>query len=396
MMAPVPLSTVDHMWTANMAGPLQFVAEFGAVLDAERIVAAYIETAREFVGADAALVQLDERTLAMDVDHPRPEIRATVADADMPLSECLDPVEIGVGNVLARGRVVTRGDRTAVGLSMSHGLADGYGLFFFLAAWAARARGARFLSPNCDRGVLTRPHARERDRVDPAALRRAGFVRVEPGPALPELAVHTGRMNLTEFEAQAADSPLSSDDLLAASLFRDYAMAKARAGAGTRQVTLACPVDIRRQVRQLGPTYFGNGFVQVLLDVDTERVCDASVAEIAAWVREEIAGAPERIDDAVAELEAFLQVYGVAGLDRVWGYPPSSGFLVSNVSRIPASWLNFGAGAPTSLVTPSRRPRQDGCYLLPDPGQEHSLQWASTLDHEPALRPGPREQSANG
>ncbi|MCC3317287.1 acyltransferase [Nocardia africana] len=380
-MAPVPLSTVDHMWTANMAGPLQFVVEFGEVLDADRIVEAYVETAREFVGADAALVQLDERTLAMDVDDPRPAIRATVAESTVPLSECLDPVEIGVGHVLARGRVVTRGDRTAVGLSMSHGLADGYGMFFFLAAWAARARGARFLSPRCDREVLTRPQARDRDSVDPDALRRAGFVIVEPDLVLPELDVHTGRLDLTECEAQAEVSGLSTADLVAAGLFRDYAATK-----DTELVTLACPVDIRRFVRELGPTYFGNAFVQVLVDVETERVRNASVPEIAGWVRDAVATAPGRIDDAIAELEAFLQVHGIAGLDRVWGYPPQSGFLVSNLSRIPASWLDFGAGPPVGLVTPGRRPRQDGCYLLPDPERAHSLQWASTLEHEPAAR----------
>ncbi|WP_227979782.1 acyltransferase [Nocardia spumae] len=378
-MAPVPLSTVDHMWTANMAGPLQFVVEFDAVLDPDQLVRAYAETAREFVGADAALVRLDDRTLGMDVDDPQPGIRATVAESEAPLSECLDPVQIGEGNVLARGRVVTRGHRTAVGLSMSHGLADGYGMFFFLAAWAARARGARFLAPRCDRTVLTRPQARTRDRVDPEALRRAGFVLVEPDAALPELEVGTGRLDLTEFEAQAAASPLSTSDLVAASLFRDYAAASA-----AEQVTLACPVDIRRHVRELGPTYFGNGFIQVLLDVETERVRRASVPEIAAWVRDEIATAPARIDDAVAELEVFLEVHGLDGLARVWGYPPRSGFLVSDLSRIPASWLDFGAGPPARLVTPSRRPRQHGCYLLPDPERTHSLHWTSTLEHEPA------------
>ncbi|AHH21529.1 putative transferase [Nocardia nova SH22a] len=377
-MAPLPLSAVDHMWTANMAGPLQFVVEFDAELDAERLVAAYIETAREFAGADAALVQLDEHTLAMDVDDPRPEIRATTGDPDAPLSECVDPVRIGRGHVLARGRVVRRGDRTAIGLSMSHGLADGYGLFFFLAAWAARSRGARFLSPRCDRTVLTRPQARERDRVDPEALRRAGFVTVAPDAVLPELEVRTGALDLTEFEAQAQDSGLSTANLLAASLFRDYA-----AIADTERITLACPVDIRRHVRELGPTYFGNGFLQVLLEVETGWVRESTVAEIAGRVRAEIDTVPGRIDDAVAEIETFLRVRGLAALDRVWGYPPDSGFLVSDVSRIPASWLDFGAGPPVAQVTPARRPRQHGCYLLPDPERAHGLHWASTLDHEP-------------
>ncbi len=378
-MAPLPLSAVDHMWTANMAGPLQLVVEFDAVLEPERLVAAYIETAREFAGADAALVQLDEHALAMDVDNPRPEIRATAGDPDAPLGECVDPVRIGIGNVLARGSVVSRGDRTAVGLSISHGLADGYGLFFFLAAWAARARGARFLSPRCDRTVLTRPQARERDEVDPDALHRAGFVTVAAGAALPELEVRTGVMDLTDFEEQTRDSALSTSNLLAASLFRDYA-----AIAATERITLACPVDIRRHVRELGPTYFGNGFLQVLLEVDTGWVRESTVPEIAGRVRDEIATVPGRIDEAVAELEAFLRVHGVAGLDRVWGYPPDSGFLVSDVSRIPASWLDFGAGPPVAQVTPARRPRQHGCYLLPDPERDHSLHWASTLEHEPA------------
>ncbi len=363
------------MWSSNMAGPLQFVFEFEQQLDADRLIAAYRETAREFGGVDGILVKVDEHTLGLDVAGRRSSIRATVVDPDIPLEGCIDSVQIGLGQPVARALVTTRRGRTTVGLSMSHVLTDGYGLFLFLGAWAARVRNGWFASPHCDRSVLTRPEARTRTEVDPEALRRAGFVAVDPDLALVKLPLHASRIPLADLPSAAGGSGVSSSDLLAASLFREYAATK-----DVPLVTLAYPVDIRRHVPDLGSTYFGNGFIQVMVDVETTQARTAPLPEIAGWLRAAVASVPDRIDAAVIEIEAFLRVSGVHALPQIWGYPPKSGFLVSNVSRIPMEWVDFGAGPPSRMATPWFLPRQDCSFVLPDPGRANALLLVSTLE----------------
>jgi hypothetical protein len=89
-----------------------------------------------------------------------------------------------------------------------------------------------------------------------------------------------------------------------------------------------------------------------------------------------VAAVPERIDAATAELEALWSTQGLAILPRVMG-PTASGFLVSNVSRVPLEALDFGTGPATSFTLLPAASISPICFVLPAVGDDLRLHLAA-------------------
>lgn len=373
----VSLSPIDHVLAARPVA-LQVIFEYPSQLDAQRLIDAFHATARRFVGVSGCLVRQDPHSLAFDVSRDLSEIRVTREGPDMPLHECIDAVDLRLGQPLARARIVDRGPRgTAVGFSMSHTVADGYGYFLFLAAWAARARGAAFPPPNCDRTLLSSPAARspaERSPVE-GPLEHSGFMLQQAEPTL-RLALREYLLSEAGLRAERARDPAgySASDLLMAKLwrhcFRDEDLPS---------TTLACPVDLRRYRAALGPMYFGNAFLHATVTASTAELRAASSPEIARRVHQAVAALPSRIEGAIDELEALWSTRGLAVLPHVFLYPPETGLLVSNLSRIDLSLLDFGAGPAVNFecITGADGAHARICFVLPA-GEDLRLLWAGS------------------
>jgi hypothetical protein len=362
----VALSALDHVVADKLAGPIQLVFEFPAQLDARRLVDAYHETAQRYVGVASTLMRIDEHTLGLRLSPDASVIRVTDDGPEAPLHACVDPAGTGFGEPLARARIVNRGSRgTAIGFSLAHAVADGYGFFLFLAAWAARTRGVDLPRPNCDRTLLTRPEARGQGTAPSAGgpLPMSGFTVVEREEPPLRFAIETRLLPPTDPSRQKQGAPgyFSSNDLLAASLWME-----AMEGVSFATTTFASPVDVRRHRPELGPFYFGNAFLHASIARRTADVRSASVAEVAGWIRAAVAEVPARLDGALAELERLWSSQGLAILPRVYGYPPDTGFLVSNMTRVPIQALDFGAGPPVRLEHLPAPAYARMAFVLPD------------------------------
>jgi hypothetical protein len=57
-------------------------------------------------------------------------------------------------------------------------------------------------------------------------------------------------------------------------------------------------------------------------------------------------------------------------LPRVYGNPPASGILISNLSRISLEMLDFGAGPARGFELPSAPSVSQICYVLPTPAAD--------------------------
>jgi Transferase family len=363
----IPLSAIDHVLTRPVLAPLQLVFEFPTQLDSKLLVESFHATARRFVGIGATLTRLDEHTIAFDVARDVSEIRVTTDGPNIPLHACLDPVRTELGQPLARARIVDRGSRgTAVGFSMSHAVADGYGFFLFLAAWAAQARGADFPAPNCDRRLLTSAAARESPPSIAAVgpLEQSGFFLVDEGQQPLSFSLEERFISQLELRAQKQREPgnYSSSDLLAAHLWKEYLQHE-----HFPSTTLACPVDLRRHRTALGPLYFGNAFLNATVTVSTEQLRAASAPEIAGWIHAAVDAVPQRVDAGIAELEALWSTRGLAALQCISGCPPDTGFLISNMSRISLAAFDFGTGPAVSFdcALATTRAPQRVCFVLP-------------------------------
>ena len=361
----VPLSALDHAHVSHMAGPIALVFRYPNPLDAGVVADAYLETARKYTGLTGTLVKIDDRTLGFDVAGD-PLVRITSERPDSALSACIDMVGTEVGKPLARARIAHLGDQgTAISLCMSHAVADGYGFFLFMSAWAAKSRAAKFYEPNQERSLLTNQAARVSDgSVVPERLPESGLVVMppayEPGRSyrLEERVLPSATLK-TKLPG-ANGQTLSGNDLLAASVWKELA-----GDVAHPTTTLACPVDVRQKRPDLGPLYFGNAVVHAPVTVETEALRTATPEEVASWIRSTVANAGERSAEVVNELERLRATHGLDVMARIAGYPLDSGVLVSNLSRIPLAPLDFGAGPPDAVEIAAVTPRSRFCFVLP-------------------------------
>jgi hypothetical protein len=373
----IPLSALDHLLGACPFSN-QLVFEWPAKLDQQRLIDAYHLTARRFEGTAGILTRLDEHTLAFDMSRDASEIRVTNDGPEIPLRACVDMVNLELGQPLARARIVDRGPRgTAIGFSMSHAVADGYGFFLFLIAWAAQARGVDFPAPNCDRRLLSNPRARKPAQPSPdvGPLEQSGFVLLDGTEPLLELQMEDWYVSPAELRSkiQGASDAYSTHELLGARLWKECLQ-----DAPYPNTTFACPVDIRRFRDELGPLYFGNAFLQAAARVPTQQLRAANIPEIAGWIQTAVAAVPQQIDAAIAELEALWSTRGLAVLPRLYGNPPASGILITNLSRVALELLDFGAGPALGFeLIPTPSVSQIG-YVLPTAGEDLRLYAATS------------------
>jgi hypothetical protein len=87
--------------------------------------------------------------------------------------------------------------------------------------------------------------------------------------------------------------------------------------------------------------------------------------EVALWLRATVEEAPKRADAGLAELEALRRHAGLAAMSRLRSVRPDGGVVFSNLSKIPLSALDFGAGPPAAMErTPSPPPHERACTVF--------------------------------
>jgi hypothetical protein len=362
-MTAMRLSAIDHVLAGEAIPPIQMVLRYREALDVECMESAFRATAREFAGLSATLVRVDDHTYALDLASDAAEILIGEAGDETPLTRCIDPVQTRVGVPLARARItrLSPSGGTAVGLAMSHAVADGYGFFLFLAAWAARVRGQAFPAPNTDRGLLSRSLERPPARTfGPGRLEQSGFYMLAEGARPRQLTWHERSIAASELEPPPGDARLSVNDYASALLWKDCL------GQATCSTTaLACSVDLRRHRPELGPLYFGNALLLASVTMATDALRSADVTEIAGAIREAVEAVPARVDAALVELEELRTAGGLHALANLRSFEPEGGFLISNLVRMPLDALDFGAGPATALDVATPPPRGRTCVLLP-------------------------------
>jgi hypothetical protein len=359
-MTIVPLSILDHVFASDAFDPIQIVLEYGAKLDAGRLEECFPAIASQFTGVNGALVRVDERTLGLDLSQERACVRVVSAAADTPPAECAEPLTTELGAPLARARITLLGEHKSVlALALSHVVADGYGYFLLLSAWAARVRGQPFPPALCERGRLAPPADLALSAsVQTGKLLHSGFM-LAGGEARPRLRVSERCVPLSELATRAAS--VSSSDLLSARLWKE-----AMASEALPETTFTYPVDVRKWRPYLGPLFFGNASLLASATVPTSRLREAPTEEVASWIRRAVEEVPSQIDAALAELAALRAEHGLAVLPRFRTVRSEAGFVVSNLSKIPLSALDFGAGSPVALHAPADpAPRERSCAVFP-------------------------------
>jgi shikimate O-hydroxycinnamoyltransferase len=373
-MAVIPLTPVDHIFTGVGSYPIEFVFAYDGELDADRLHASLLPAAEHFTPLSSRLVRTSDTSYGLQPQDHGFEFQVATSDAPLDLSanayDFLNPVDTIEGQPLARIKLTHTPQGSVLGVSISHAVVDGFSYFHFLSSWAHLYHDLPFHRPSHQRELLI-PDVADRGPLTPDDLMAeagAFWAGQRSQVDRQHLAWETiqlprRRMNELLQEGQRdADVRLSHNDVITAHLWKKYLPEWSAGDDGDAYIS--CPVDFRRALRPLPPTYFGCAVALATDRVAHDELVEASIGQLALTVR----AAVQRIDRDHAEranraLEALRRQEGLPVLERIHVIHPRSGLLVTNLSRLPVNEIEFDAGPPSrfAILTPAER----GAVVLP-------------------------------
>lgn len=170
-----------------------------------------------------------------------------------------------------------------------------------------------------------------------------------------DLVVTVMKVTQSEIETQKKNisnrtgMKVSTNDLLCAQLLKLILKSKSQK---TDNFSLVIPVDMRRSVEALGQRYFGNGLILYRINFNIKEIKQNDAEELALKIRTNF---PERNTQTyikfLQEIEGKLKE---RTKDILKLFEPKTEFLVTNLTRMPISRLDFGSGPPEIIVPLTR------------------------------------------
>jgi hypothetical protein len=367
----IPLSPVDHVFTGVGAYPLEFVFAFAAGMDADRLADSLRRTLALFPPVGSRLVRTGAEAYGLAPAADGCVFEAATSSTTFAGTEgrhaFVAPVETAADQPLARIRLTRTPDGSVLGVGLSHAVVDGFSYFYFLSAWSSVFHGRAVPPPWLDRARLGPADGGllAEEPLGPAeVLEGCGLFQDERRPLIPRDRLRwtrrvfpRGELSALLAEAQSAcPVRLSHNDVVAAWLWRTYVPGWAEAGEPT--AFLSCPVDLRRVLAGLPPTYFGCAVALATAELERERLATATLADLARRVRDAVAGVDEaKARRALLVIDRVRRQSGLAGLERLHVVHPRAGLLVTNLSRLPVREIVFDAGPPVAfdILAPAER-----------------------------------------
>ena len=352
------LSTLDYIYATHAEDPIPFVLNFDTDLKISTIEESFYQTCREFLGSEGCLIEVDDKTMGFDLSKCRASFEVIECEMDRPLNTIVERITNDLGAPLTRAYLVRRQSLTSIILCMSHAVADGYGYFMFLSAWAAKCRGNEFYSPNCDRKALTSfgrfaIHNDDKSPL-PKMLPSSHTLIVSETKngkrfrwKKDYISVHSDKYkNVSETGKPSINALISADIWKRKTITAKH----------SENSVLYTYVDIRRHSKQAGPLHFGNAVLPVCIEMPADDLIQMPLLDLANIIKKNTDKAPSRLTESLNELEAFRMKYGVKMFERTRTFSPY-GCVVSNLSHIPLSTMDFGSGPPIGFDTAADGPQ---------------------------------------
>jgi hypothetical protein len=230
---------------------------------------------------------------------------------------------------------------------MNHLVGDGYSYFYFLSVLATLSFSSyipfkeyairRLASPKLNRTVLKAYHFNKTDIKEPFEHQNC-TLRIEK--------VQKTYVKDEIKKIKSIDNiSVSTNDILSAMVFKkSFEKQKERID---NRFTLSIPIDVRRQVNELGPKFFGNGIMIHHLKLNVDDLEEVAHPELALKLRRSIPAInTESYLEYLSKLESEMEQSSIHSLSP---YDPEKGCLITNLSRMPVQKLNFGSGTPVLI-----------------------------------------------
>lgn len=140
---------------------------------------------------------------------------------------------------------------------------------------------------------------------------------------------------------------ISTNDLLSALAIKK--LVKTQRESLKESVELTIPIDVRRQVKEYGRRFFGNGLMLHKIKFRKDDIENLQTEEIAVQIRKSM---PSVTSQSYVEYLVCLEdIISEGKMERFKPFDPENGYLVTNISRLPVDRLDFGTGRP-ELIFP--------------------------------------------
>jgi len=246
---------------------------------------------------------------------------------------------------------------------MNHLVGDGYSYFYLLSVLAAvTKRGGIPLAPTVI-SAISRPKIYSTlhtsfhfTAAPPDAISLESKVQVE----YLELEV-TETRNQAKSVSESSGLRISTNDILSAKVVK-FILEKGEKNQ-LENFRLVIPVDVRRGVEELGQRFFGNGLIIHSVPFQPEVVSQSSIEELAITIRKSFPAVNRQsYETYLKKVDSWIET---GQLDLLRPYDPDNECLVTNLTRMPISRLDFGSGPPIT-IEPLTRGRSGAAILVQD------------------------------
>ena len=382
IMSAVPLSPIDHVFTGTGSYPIEFVFEYAGHISAKELKSSLESVLKMFPPAQGSLeVGTDGlfRFNSSSTSWKFEEVQSDQIFSQTSERECfIDPVFTFEGEPLLRVRLSQTPTGSVLGVSFSHSVVDGFSYFYFLTAWAKQFHRKQVLPPSHERQLLIKTDTDNKAISAKDVLQKAGLFldRERQDIDRDHLIWETisfSKAELAEMleSAQAScDVRLSYNDVIVAKLWQKYSE-QWNKESENHDVYISCPFDFRRLLKEFPKNYFGNAVTLATTSIGIEQLKEASLADLALMIRKNISLVNESyINGGLSTLYGLNKQHGIKINESIHVAHPSSGLLVTNLSRLPVNEIEFDAGPPIryEILTPANRaavilPAEDGVQV---------------------------------
>jgi NifU-like protein involved in Fe-S cluster formation len=231
---------------------------------------------------------------------------------------------------------------------LNHLAGDGYSYFYFLSVLAALSRPAAVPFKSSLTKLFFKPHHRR------TILKDFSFRGVELKPALQAEKFIVEFVQVPRADVQAiirdvstsANLRVSSNDILSAIAIK--ILAGKQGEFWGEEISLTIPIDVRRQVKEYGRAFFGNGIMLHSTKLNKEFIKNSMAKDIAVQIRKSMPIVSK--ETYIRYLTELEDIIAEGEMDKFKVYDPGSGGLVTNLSKLPADKLDFGTGGPDLII----------------------------------------------
>ena len=232
---------------------------------------------------------------------------------------------------------------------MMHLAGDGYSYFFFLSSLAILSQHTLFPSKSSLMQLFTKPHHSR------TALKNFSFKGMDLNllqqPSQITIAfdeiLRKDVQSLIREVAESKNVRISTNDVLSAMAVKKLSGVQKEFEGEFVELTI--PIDVRRQVKEYGRRFFGNGIMLHKMMLKKENIENLPTEEIAVQIRKSMPSVSKQ--SYVDYLTMLEEIISEGKTEKFRPFDPTSGYLVTNISRLPIDRLNFGTGPP-DLIYP--------------------------------------------